>query len=113
MILRRPSDWLRLRSIHSAIHKARPDVNAICHAHSTYGKAFASLGRKLEIITQDACTFYEDHALLGSFGGVVVTSSEGDAIVNELKGNKALILQNHGLLTVGQTIQSAVAWYIL
>lgn len=41
--------------IHSAIHKARPDVNAAVHTHSVYGKAFASFGIELDMISQDAC----------------------------------------------------------
>ena len=44
--------------IHSAIHKARPDVNAAAHSHSIYGRSFCTLGRTLDIITQDACAFY-------------------------------------------------------
>lgn len=39
-------------TIHSAIHRARPDVNAACHAHSVHGKAFSAFGRELEMITQ-------------------------------------------------------------
>ena len=39
--------------LHAAIHKARPDVIGAAHAHSVYGKAFSSLGRKLDPITQD------------------------------------------------------------
>jgi ribulose-5-phosphate 4-epimerase/fuculose-1-phosphate aldolase len=45
--------------IHSAIHKARPDVNAAAHSHSIYGRSFCTLGRKLDIITQDACAFID------------------------------------------------------
>jgi hypothetical protein len=41
--------------IHSAIHKARPDVNAAVHTHSVYGKAFSALGIELDMISQDAC----------------------------------------------------------
>lgn len=44
--------------IHSAIHAARPDVNCAAHSHSLHGRAFCSLGRPLDIITQDACAFY-------------------------------------------------------
>ena len=49
--------------IHSAIHQARPDVNAAAHSHSIYGRSFCALGRKLDIITQDSCAFHDDHAL--------------------------------------------------
>lgn len=45
--------------IHSAIHQARPDVNAAAHSHSIYGRSFCTLGRPLDIITQDACAFYQ------------------------------------------------------
>lgn len=46
-------------AIHSQIHRARPDVIAAAHAHSLYGKTWASLGRPLDPITQDACAFFE------------------------------------------------------
>ena len=48
-------------AIHSRVHAARPDAVAAAHAHSMYGKAWSSLGRLLDPITQDACAFYEDH----------------------------------------------------
>ena len=47
-------------TIHSALHRARPDIIAAAHTHSTYGKAFSALGTELLPITQDACSFYED-----------------------------------------------------
>lgn len=47
-------------AIHSEIHKARPDVNAACHAHSVYGKAFSTFGRVIEPLYQDAIRFYDD-----------------------------------------------------
>ncbi len=49
--------------IHSAIHQARPDVIAACHAHSIAGKAFSTLGIELDISTQDACAFWHDHTV--------------------------------------------------
>lgn len=44
--------------IHSAIHQARPDVMAAAHSHSIYGRSFCSLGRTLDITTQDSCAFF-------------------------------------------------------
>lgn len=44
--------------IHEAIHEARPDVICAAHSHSLYGRAFCSLGRPLDIISQDSCAFY-------------------------------------------------------
>jgi ribulose-5-phosphate 4-epimerase/fuculose-1-phosphate aldolase len=89
--------------IHAAIHHARPDIVAICHSHSLYGSAFASLGRLPKFVTQDSLVFYGDLALYPNFGGVVLAAEESQEIVKYLGDKKAIILQNHGLLTVGQS----------
>lgn len=99
-------------TIHGSIHAARPDVVAAAHAHSVYGKSWSSLGRKLDPITQDSCAFYQDHALFDDFTGVVLDAEEGRRIGAALGQNKACILQNHGLLTVGSCVDSAVWWFI-
>lgn len=99
-------------TIHAALHKARPDVVASAHAHSLYGKAWSSLGRLLDPLTQDACAFYQNHAVFNHYSGVVLDASEGERIAQVLGQHKALILQNHGLLTVGQTVEAAVWRYI-
>lgn len=99
-------------AIHSQVHAARPDVVAAAHAHSIHGKAWASLGRLLDPITQDACAFYEDHGLFADFTGVVYETSDGERIAKALGQFKAAILRNHGLLTVGQCVEEAVWWFI-
>ena len=99
-------------AIHSRVHEARKDVVAAAHAHSLHGKAFSALGRELSPITQDVCAFYEDHALYDDFGGVVVDLDEGARVAKAIGTKKALILQNHGLLTVGETIDAAAWWFI-
>jgi len=99
-------------AIHSRIHAARPDTVAAAHAHSIHGKAWASLGRLLDPITQDSCAFYHDHVLFDDFTGVVYETSEGDRIAQALGKCKAAILRNHGLLTVGETVDEAAWWFI-
>ena len=99
-------------AIHSQIHAARPDVMAAAHCHSMHGKAWSSLGRLLDPITQDACAFYDDHVLFDDYTGVVLDTEEGKRIAHALGGNKAAILRNHGLLTVGETVDEAVWWFI-
>jgi ribulose-5-phosphate 4-epimerase/fuculose-1-phosphate aldolase len=99
-------------AIHSAVHNARPDVVAAAHAHSLYGKSWSTLGRLLDPITQDVCAFYEDHAVFQDFTGIVYETSEGQRIADTLGAAKAIILRNHGLLTVGQTVDEAVWWFI-
>jgi ribulose-5-phosphate 4-epimerase/fuculose-1-phosphate aldolase len=99
-------------AIHSQIHQARPDVVAAAHAHAIYGKTFSSLGKLLDPITQDACAFFEDHGLYNDFGGVANDVEEGHRIAQAIGPHKAAILQNHGLLTCGQTVEEAVWWFI-
>ncbi|HEY3141801.1 MAG TPA: class II aldolase/adducin family protein, partial [Acidimicrobiales bacterium] len=99
-------------AIHSAVHQARPDVSSAAHTHSTYGRAFSTLGKLLSPITQDSCAFYEDHALFDDFTGVVLDIEEGKRIAHALGGAKACILRNHGLLTAGQTVDEAAWWFI-
>jgi len=99
-------------AIHSAIHRARPDVVAAAHSHSTYGKAWSTLGRLLDPITQDSCKFYGDHTVFEDYAGVVLDTEEGDNIAKALGPHKAVILKNHGFLTVGTTVEAAAFWYL-
>ncbi len=99
-------------AIHSQIHAARPDVIAAAHAHSLYGKTWSTFGRLLDPITQDACAFFQDHALFDDYTGVVNEVEEGARIAEVLGEHKAVILKNHGLLTVGQTVEEAAWWFI-
>jgi len=100
-------------AIHSAIHKARPDAVAAVHTHSTWGKAFSSLPYEgFDMITQDACRIYNDYAFYREFGGVVLDEAEGRRIAEALGDKSALILQNHGLLTVSNlTVDGAVSLF--
>lgn len=99
-------------TIHSQIHMSNPKITAAAHSHSVYGKSWSSLGRKLDPITQDACAFYNDHVLFDDFTGVVLDNSEGERIAAALGDNKAAILQNHGLLTVGESVDEAAWWFV-
>ncbi len=96
-------------AIHSQIHQARPDVIAAAHSHSLYGKAWSSLGREIDPLTQDACAFFEDHVVFDDYTGVVNDLSEGRRIAETLGTRKAAILRNHGLLTTGYSVDEA-AW---
>ncbi len=98
--------------IHSHIHSARADVVAAAHSHSIHGKAWSALRRPLDPITQDACAFYGDHTVFDDYTGVVLEHEEGARIANALGSGKAAILANHGLLTVGHTVDEAAWWFI-
>ncbi|MFF8606952.1 class II aldolase/adducin family protein [Streptomyces sp. NPDC015346] len=98
--------------IHSRVHAARPDAVAAAHSHSLHGKAFSSLGVPLDPITQDACAFFEDHGIYDDYRGVVNELDEGDRVAKALGEHKAVILKNHGLLTVGHSVAEAVWWFV-
>ena len=99
-------------AIHSQIHQARPDAVAAAHTHSKNGRAWSTLGRTLDPITQDVCAFHNDHALFDDYTGVVLDVEEGKRIAHALGDNKAAILRNHGLLTVGGSVDEAAWWFI-
>jgi ribulose-5-phosphate 4-epimerase/fuculose-1-phosphate aldolase len=99
--------------LHAAIHQARPDVIAAAHAHSPYGKSFSSLGIPLDPLTQDACVFYKDHTVIAEQGGAVVFEiAAGQEFAAHFPSGKAAIHQNHGLFTVGETVDEAAFWFI-
>ncbi len=100
-------------AIHSELHKARPDVMAAAHSHSMYGRTFSTLGKPLKMISQDATMFYNDVALCNEgSGAVVLDTAVGRAMGEALGTKKALIHQNHGLITTGGSVDAAVWWFI-
>lgn len=100
--------------IHSAIHKARPDIHAACHTHSPAGKAWSTFGRPLDIINQDTCNFWGTQAVYKAFGGVVLGAEEGERIAEALgEKGRVMVLQNHGLLTTGGTVDEATYLFTL
>lgn len=64
------------------------------------------------MITQDSLRFYKSHGVYTQFGGIVLDCEEGRRIAKVLGDGKAVILQNHGLLTVGQSVDEAAFWFM-
>src|SRR6478609_1219534 len=98
-------------AIHSSVHDARPDVVAAAHSHSRFGRAWSALGKELAPITQDSLLFFEDHALFDDYTGTVNDPEEGKRLAHALGDNKAAILRNHGLLTVGKSVEECIYWF--
>lgn len=100
-------------AIHGSIHRTRPDIHAAAHSHSFYGRAFSSLGRNIDMTSYDGAKFAHTVKLYDDFGGVVLDDEEGKNICKALgdEGN-GVVLQNHGILTVGSTVDAAVAYFI-
>ncbi|BDD60424.1 hypothetical protein MPDQ_003731 [Monascus purpureus] len=94
--------------IHSEIHKARPDVVAAAHTHGIYGKTWSAFGKTVEMLSQDACNFYGKQGVYDDHGGIALAQEEGAAIAKALgKNNSVCLLQNHGILTTGATVDEA------
>ncbi|MDK2768947.1 class II aldolase/adducin family protein [Sphingomonas koreensis] len=92
--------------IHSAVHSARPDVQAVIHTHTRAGVAVSCMPQGLMPISQTALRFlgrtgYHD------FEGPAIDEGERVRLIAALGANDALILRNHGLLTVGRSIPEA------
>ncbi|HEX3061999.1 MAG TPA: class II aldolase/adducin family protein [Usitatibacter sp.] len=94
--------------IHGAIHRARHDVACVIHTHTWAGMALSALECGVLPITQTSMRFlkigYHDYQ------GVVLDSKEEASLLRDLGDGEALILRNHGLLTVGKTIGEAFNW---
>ena len=98
--------------IHSAIHAARPDITCVLHTHTAAGIAVSIQKDGLLALSQQATVAL---ASLGYHGyeGIALRDEEKPRLQADLGNNIAMILRNHGLLTVGPSIADAfLAMYI-
>ena len=93
--------------IHSAVHTARRDVSCVMHTHTPYGMVVSTLEEGLLPLQQDAYQFHERVAY-HEFEGVAEDVDERERLVTDLGDKNAMIMRNHGLLTVGRSV--AEAW---
>jgi ribulose-5-phosphate 4-epimerase/fuculose-1-phosphate aldolase len=94
--------------IHSAVHEARPEVACVIHTHSWASMSVSSLQCGLLPLTQTAMRFL--HIGYHDYQGVVLDLAEQQSLVQDLGQGEALILRNHGALTVGRTVGEAFNW---
>ena len=94
--------------IHSAVHAARPEVACVIHTHSWASMAVSSLECGLLPLTQTAMRFLK--VTYHDYQGVVLNESEQESLVRDLGNAEAMILRNHGALTVGRSIGEAFNW---
>ncbi len=99
--------------IHHPLHAARPDVVSATHVHTGWGTPFAAERRPILPITQEACLYFEDHALFDDEEVQVQDTDGGARIARALGSNRAVILANHGILTVGTSVSESVGSFVL
>jgi len=92
--------------IHSAVHRARSDAHCVMHTHTVAGMAVAALECGLLPVNQMSMEFY-GHVARHPYEGIADDLSERERLVADLGDRPAMILANHGLLTVGQTVAEA------
>ena len=100
--------------LHAAVHERNPNIVAMCHAHTLSGATWCSTGRPLDMISQDACAFFEDQIVIGkSAGAVAVEEKSGQGIADAIGDHRAILHQNHGILTSSpHSIDDAAWWFI-
>ncbi|MEP0945113.1 MAG: class II aldolase/adducin family protein [Rhizobiaceae bacterium] len=98
------SDWPINKAgytIHSTIHKARPDLHCIIHTHEPVSQALCATDAPCIPVTQEGCQFYQ-RVDYHDFEGIVLDGSEGPRIVRALGDQfHTLVLRHHGLITAG------------
>lgn len=93
-------------TIHTAILAARPDLASVMHTHTPAGIATTCHPDGLLPLCQHALRFYE-HQGVHAYEGIALDELEGPRLVHDLADHELLLLQNHGLLTVGPTVPQA------
>ncbi len=93
-------------TIHSAVHMGRPEAGCVLHTHTVAGVAVSSLACGLQPVNQWALQFY-NRVAYHDYEGIALDLEERERLVADLGRHKAMILRNHGLLTVGATVAEA------
>ena len=99
--------------IHAPVHEAVPGLVSVAHCHTPYGTPFSATVTELQPISQEACAFFGDHEIFDDEEVSIASTDGGKRIAAALGGARAAILRNHGLLTVGTTVDSAVGFFLL
>ncbi|MGO4325535.1 class II aldolase/adducin family protein [Cupriavidus sp. 2TAF22] len=93
-------------ALHGAVHAARPDAVCVMHLHNTAGVAVSAQARGLLALSQHAMRFHGRLAY-HDYEGLAFTPAEGERLTASLGAQPAMLLRNHGTLTVGRTVAEA------
>lgn len=90
--------------LHTAVYRARPDVDAVVHTHPLYSTAFGAVDAKLEMINHDAVLFYEGLAYFEETAELIMTPEQGEAVAAALGDKRVVVMRGHGVLVTGKTL---------
>ncbi|MFT6287273.1 MAG: ribulose-5-phosphate 4-epimerase/fuculose-1-phosphate aldolase [Alcanivorax sp.] len=95
-------------SIHGSIHRALPEARVVLHVHSSYATALSTLeDPRVLPLDNNTARFYQGIAYDTDFGGIATNEAEGNRIADKLADNKVLIMGNHGVTVIGETVAEA------
>lgn len=93
--------------IHTEIYRSRPDVGSVVHTHHPSIAALTATDVGLEMVSQDSVYFWQKHSTFNS-AAMITDAAAGADLATALGPRRAVLLRNHGLVTVGSNIQEAV-----
>ncbi|HEV8392212.1 MAG TPA: class II aldolase/adducin family protein [Dongiaceae bacterium] len=99
--------------IHTEIMRARPEIQAVVHTHPPHAVAFSSLCRPLLPIGHEGALFCDGLPVFDRTSDLIVTSELGRDVTACLGDHSALLLRNHGIVSVGRSIEEAVMTAVL
>lgn len=94
--------------LHTAVYRARPDVNAVVHTHPVYSTAFGAVDAKLEMINHDAVLFHDGLAYFDETSELIMTDEQGESVAVALGDKRVVVMRGHGVLVTGKTLPWAV-----
>lgn len=94
-------------AIHTELHRSRPNAKVVIHNHPYYGSLLSAMHEVPEIADQQACMFDGDIVLFKEYTGGIDNPADGQHLADRIGNATAIILANHGVLIVGETVQQA------
>lgn len=105
-------------SFHAGIYRERPDVMAVAHSHSPKATSWSAIGEPIEPVTQNSAVFFRRHAVFNEYDGLPFEEghdhevAEGKRIACALGDKNVILLQNHGAVSVGPSVDIATWLFI-
>lgn len=94
--------------IHSELYRARPDVRSVVHSHPPYAVALSASGRPMRALSQPSALFYEALPVYADTIDLIRTKEMGRRVAEALGPHRAVLLKNHGVVTVGASLEESV-----
>jgi L-fuculose-phosphate aldolase len=94
--------------LHTAVYRARPDVNSVIHTHPPYATALGATSARLQLLNHDAVLFKDGLAYFDDTAELIVNARQGAAVAQALGDKRAVIMRGHGVLMTGKSVPWAV-----